>query len=215
MIKKVGRYTFKNPIFLLSFLVLNIFLGSCNSESSRTNKQNLKQDSVHQSSNSTVDAGLTAEDLKKASLDGNLNKVKKAVSNNIDVNYADKQGRTSLMLAAYNGHTKVARYLLKNGASISRSDINGRTPLIFAASGPFPDTVELLLKHNADPNTVDNGEGWSPLMFAAAGGHGEVVKILLDGNADIQLKDKDGETALDFARNNNHANIIELLKKGK
>lgn len=128
------------------------------------------------------------------------------------MNAADQAGRTALMLASYNGHTEIARFLLEQGASISDQNAEGRTPLIFAASGPFPETVELLLNQGADPDIRDQGEGWTALMFAAAGGHREVVQTLLNHGADASLKDKDGETAIDFARNNNHMEVFNLLE---
>jgi ankyrin repeat protein len=116
------------------------------------------------------------------------------------------------MLAAYNGHTGIVERLLEEGGDVNKSDINGRTPLIFAASGPFPETVELLLQADSDPNATDSEEGWSALMFAAAEGHRDVVQKLLEYGADVSLKDKDGDTAIDFASNNNQTDVVELLK---
>ena len=40
----------------------------------------------------------------------------------------------------------------------------------------------------------------------------EVVEILLDGGADTTLKDKDGDTALSFSRENEHAKVAALLE---
>ncbi|MDZ7693969.1 MAG: ankyrin repeat domain-containing protein [Balneolaceae bacterium] len=122
-------------------------------------------------------------------------------------------GPTALMFASYNGHLDVIRYLVDNGAQLDRKNKEGRTALMFAASGPFPDVVQYLLEQGADPNRTDMAEGWSPLMYAAAEGNTEVVKILLSHGADPELKDKDGDTAADFAQNNGHTEIAKLLKK--
>jgi ankyrin repeat protein len=156
---------------------------------------------------------LTAQSVRDAALNGKLQHVRQAVQEGVDVNKADQAGRTALMLASFNGHKELAQLLLENGANVDDQNSDGRTALIFAASGPFPDTVELLLKNNADPNTTDSVDKWSALMFAAAEGQKEVVQVLLNANADPTLTDKEGDTAIDFAQNNNHPEVASLLKK--
>lgn len=158
---------------------------------------------------------LDARDLREAALEGQMEIVRKAVGQGVDVNAADEAGRTALMLASYNGHTPTVRYLLDEGARLSARNAEGRTPLIFAASGPFPETVKLLLERKADPDIRDSVENWSALMFAAAGGHAEVVQTLLDYGANASLQDKDGDTALDFARNNSHTEVVKLLESAR
>lgn len=116
------------------------------------------------------------------------------------------------MLAAFDGHTQIVRMLLDNRARIDTRDNMGRTALMYAASGPNPETVQLLLERRADPNLADKEEKFTALMFAAAEGQIRVVEILLAHGADAALKDADGETALDFARQNGHTAVIRLLK---
>lgn len=197
---------------LLSLSVTGmLFFNGCGGGKSRSETENRGKLRQQPSITQTV----TAQDLRNASLKGEIQIVRQAVGQGVDVNAADEAGRTALMLASYNGHTEVTELLLEKGANIDAQNADGRTPLIFAASGPFPETVDLLLKAGADPNATDQVEGWSPLMFAAAGGHKEVVQTLLNHNANSSLKDKDGETAIDFAKNNNHTEIVNLLKNSK
>jgi ankyrin repeat protein len=49
-------------------------------------------------------------------------------------------------------------------------------------------------------------------MTAAAEGQLEVVRHLLDHGADRSLEDTDGDTALTFARQNGHAEVVKLLE---
>jgi ankyrin repeat protein len=50
-------------------------------------------------------------------------------------------------------------------------------------------------------------------MVASSFGFEGIVKKLLSHNADIYLKSKHGLTAYDYAKNNNHNTIAELLKE--
>lgn len=158
---------------------------------------------------------ITTQRLLGASLEGDIAVAKKAVEQGVDIDIQDQSGRTPLMLAAYNGHSDMIRYLLEKGADLSESDNQGRTPLIFASSGPYPETVKLLLENDADPNKTDKAEGWSALMWAAAEGNEQVVRVLLEHGADPTLRDKDDETARDFATDNGHAKVAELLKQAE
>lgn len=51
----------------------------------------------------------------------------------MDLNAQDHEGRTSILVAAGNGHEAVVRLLLEQGADIESKSRNGRTPLQLAA----------------------------------------------------------------------------------
>jgi len=50
------------------------------------------------------------------------------------------------------------------------------------------------------------------LMAASDNGHFDVVKMLLDNGADVNAKDQNGRTALYFAKEKGHQNIIMLFE---
>lgn len=194
------------PFKILSIVVLLLAWGCGESGSQNSGADKSSQPGKSPSS-------LTSRDLIAASLEGNMQAVKKALGRDMDINGSDGAGRTPLMMAAYNGHRGLVEYLLREGADLNAADKQGRTPLIFAASGPNPKTVELLLAKGSKPNIADKNEGWTALMWAAAEGNREVVRILLDHGADPSLEDKDKETAVDFAESNGHEHTAKLLKK--
>lgn len=195
----------KNKL-LFTFTIL-FFLAACSSNDRSQESQDSTSKTDAQNS-----ASYTAEDLRNASLQGDLEMIRQIVDAGVDIEEGDQLNRTALMFASFNGHSEVVRFLIEEGAVVEKQNSEGRTPLMFASSGPFPETVELLLENGADPNIKDSVEGWSALMYAAAEGNIEVIEVLLEHNADVTLQDTDGETAADFARNNGHSDVVALLE---
>ena len=56
--------------------------------------------------------------------------------------------------------------------------------------------VRELLEAGADPDKYKDKEGVTALGGAALKGHNEVVKTLIQAKCDLNVKDKDGDTAL-------------------
>lgn len=135
-----------------------------------------------------------------------------AIKTSVDVNSPNENGTTALMLAAYDGHMEIVKLLLKNNAQVNRRDAMDRTALIYSSSGKNPETVKVLLDAGAKVDLVDNDERFTALMFAAAEGNLEVAKLLLENGANPALADKDGETSIQFAANNGHAAMVDLLR---
>jgi len=51
------------------------------------------------------------------------------------------------------------------------------------------------------------------LMLAAKNGHHEVVKFLISSGADVKLRDKNGDTAMMIATENEQEDIAILLRR--
>jgi len=197
--------------FYLSFILIILLVqGGCksNPENKReSNKTIADTGIVNQSENSGRELALS-----EAAFTGDKKKITEVIKEGVNINALDEEGRTALMYASFNGFTDILELLIKNGAEVDIADYSGRTALLFASSGPFPETVKLLLDHKADPNVADNVERFTALMYAAAEGHMDVVKILLEHKADPALKDKDGDNAETFARQNGHTEVAVFLK---
>lgn len=151
----------------------------------------------------------------KSALDGDLATVQQALAQPGAATFADPDGRTALMFAAFNGHTEIVGLLLDSSAKIDALDGIKRTALMYAASGPNEVTVALLVKRGANVNLTDGEQNWTPLMFAAAEGNTDVVRILLGAGADPNAIDSDGDTSLKFAESKGFTEIVEMITAAK
>jgi len=150
--------------------------------------------------------------LFKAAALGELADAQRLVAEGVAVDVVESEGRTPLMVAAFDGHRHVVSFLLVEGADVDHRDGNGRTALMYASSGPFVETVELLLDAGAEVDAQGLLEGFTALMTAAAEGQLDVVQLLLDRGADPAIQDVDGDTALTFALENGHHEVVSLLQ---
>ncbi len=72
---------------------------------------------------------------------------------------------------------------------------------------------ELLLKNGTEIDAQDN-KGLSPLMLAGQKGLTDTVRVLLKAGANAQLRNKNGQTALDLAATDEIKQLIEWHLKG-
>jgi len=112
-----------------------------------------------------------------------------------DVNEANVQGETPLMIAAIRGSLPAAQALVKRGAIINRS---GWTPLHYACSGPDNGVAAFLIAQGAEINARSEN-GTTPLMMAARYGSSDLVPLLLKAGAEPRAANELELTAADFA----------------
>ncbi len=103
--------------------------------------------------------------------------------------------------------------LLRQGAQLEwRNPLyDGNTALAWACRCGSYEAAEALCAHGAELDTRDDTQ-YTPLMRAAAGGRQKICAMLLALGADPSLKNKFGETALDWARRRNNPECAALLQ---
>ncbi|XP_014790157.1 E3 ubiquitin-protein ligase HECTD1 [Octopus bimaculoides] len=99
-----------------------------------------------------------------------------------------------------------------NGFDVNFMDDVGQTLLNWASAFGSQDMVEFLCERGAD---VNRGLRSSSLHYAACFGRPQIVKTLLRYGANPDLRDEDGKTPLDKARERNdegHREVIQILQ---
>jgi ankyrin repeat protein len=146
----------------------------------------------------------------KASRDGNIEAVKRAIDAGAEVDYSTEKGKTALMLAASNGHIDTVKLLLDYGAQIDRQDNFGTTAIIVAATANKTETAQFLAEQGADPTHKDSSGG-SALSNATFFGHADTVKALLKHADDLQQND--AEELMMIACGLGHTDVAKALLK--
>jgi uncharacterized protein len=170
--------------------------------------------------------GFDAKKMMRAAQNGDLPTVQSHVAaagkaGDGKLNTVNEDEETALMLAAAGGHVLVVLALCQAGAALDLTDEYGCTALRNACGAPKSSISEghtavvLALCKNGASSTVVCDYGWTPLMKAAEMGYLKICDILLQFNKEVSFinqTEKGGETALDKAKDKEHAEVIELLK---
>ena len=149
------------------------------------------------------------------------------IATGADINATDPgHGETALSRAVTpaGSHTlALVRLLLKKGADpniwYGGFSMRGRQTPLHGAVWGIPEVVSLLLDHGADVDARwTKGPKWSQgpnrtaLQEGVINGHKDIVEVLLRYKADPKIKDNEGKTALDYARDSGRKEILQLLQ---
>jgi len=127
------------------------------------------------------------------------------------VNISNSGGITPLIFAIKRKKSDIAKMLIKNGADVNLSDNNNMTPLMVASKTGRFKFLDILINSGARIDGKEKIEGSTALILAAKNGHSFSAKILISRGADIHLKDSNGKTALEWARNEKDGEIETIL----
>jgi ankyrin repeat protein len=154
--------------------------------------------------------------LLQAAGHGKLDLVNDLLTQGLPVNATNHVGCTALMSASASYRADVVLFLLRSGADVAVRTTDGQTALHTAvgSSPSMPDKqkecVRMLLEHGAEIDAQDKN-GISPLMNAAWFGCTLAVSELLRHGASVSLRNNQGRTAEDLARNKNQPEVIRIL----
>ena len=154
------------------------------------------------------------EGLRDAAGYGRIDDVRKYLNDGtVDVNgKGGCFGWTALHWASWNGHDNIGELLLDNGADIDALTYN-ETPLILACDkGRHASFTKLLLNRGCAVDATDD-DGDTALHHACWRGSTQCVKELLAHGADTHMKNNDGDTPLDVAKDSKGMTQIQEEQK--
>ena len=145
---------------------------------------------------------------------GLLEVVKKLIKRGADTNKQNDQGETMLMKSIFRKHTNVALALLEDdNIKVNLVTNKGETALHRASEKGMLEVVMELITKGADVNVQDE-YGFTALIVACANKHADVALALLERkDIEVDLEDKDGDTALDYASKNGTTEVVERIRE--
>lgn len=141
-----------------------------------------------------------------------------------DLSNMQYMGGTLLHLVAKENRPEYVEVLIARGVSPNQPNQMNVTPLVVAAEEGNAKVVEALLKAGAAtelpppaPNAKER-DLWfrlknTPLIHAAKNGHEAIVRMLIAAGAAADTKGDQDMTALDWAKQNGHRQIVTLLRE--
>ncbi len=165
-----------------------------------------------------IDTKEADEQLLKALFNDDLTGVEDAIKKGASLNtpYNEKGYTPFMWICKEYISADVLEWAIKLGASVKKRNKNKETPLHIVARkrGSFCPCLNVLINHGADVNAQDiNGN--TPLMSLLT--HPQVklrmsvVEGLCDAGTDVFIKNKDGQTAYDIAKDNLSFQSEEIL----
>jgi len=163
------------------------------------------------------------ENLKFKDLDENdKNTIFFLIDKGADINTQPPTGNTPLILASIYGHKDVIEYLIDKQVNLNVQNNYGLSALMDAIINRHPDIAELLIKKGADV-TLKSNYGETALNIAAVSGYVDTAKQIIEkfialnpNNKEalgkfLDTQNRDGNTALIEAVENNRAKIVQFL----
>lgn len=130
-----------------------------------------------------------------------------------DINEADRNGRTSLMMAVDFGNMEGAKALILRGADINLVNTEGVSAIQICVKKGSAELVGLLIAQKANLNVVEERTGKSLLHESALRGNSAIINKLLAAGVPKNVKDKNGYTALSYALKYGNKTAADLLKE--
>jgi len=100
--------------------------------------------------------GCTTNNIHKASLSGEIEKVLAYIQDEEDINVKDKNGMTPLMYAVSLNNIRIMEILISNGADVNIKNNKGQTSLQQAYEHNYFEAFKILLENGAEADFMKN-----------------------------------------------------------
>lgn len=141
---------------------------------------------------------------------GNPDVIKLLVERGSDINAADNNSATALVLAAWRGYETVVNYLIDSHADVPGSGAMANKLFEYALNKKLTRLYETILKNGGDAEKLI-GNGTTAMHFAAKGGSKPIVDDLIKRKFDVNAMDSFGMTPLHYAAKYGRTEVIKTL----
>ena len=153
--------------------------------------------------------GNVAQNFIQNAKNGNLQKVQSYIAKGGNVNVSTKYGTTAMIAASEKGHVEIVEMLISARANVDAGHCVGSALLAASGNGHI-DIVKLLIKNGANVNLKPR-HGPTPFIAAVMQKDVKMAKVFLEAGADMYMKDSNGVSSYDWAKRNDHSEMIRLL----
>ncbi len=162
---------------------------------------------------------MQQENIIKLVNKNDMESVKKALENGVNVNTQDDNKRSLLLLATINKQVEMAKILVEKGADVNMQANNQDSPFLYAGASGQTELVKLFLAKGARFDIFNRYNG-SALIPACERGHVETVRLLVNTKGyPVNHVNRLGWTALMEAivlgnGTEKYQEIVQILKDG-
>jgi ankyrin repeat protein len=119
---------------------------------------------------------------------GDIETVKKLITEIPNINQANTKGWNAIILAAFNHHLEIIKLLLQSGADINSSNANGTTVFMYAKTKVLENNnyqiLDFLLQQGANINARDSKNNWTVLDYVKQTNHQPQINYLISKGAE-------------------------------
>jgi ankyrin repeat protein len=157
--------------------------------------------------------------LHTAAANNDTAAISNLLSEKVNIDARDSEGRTALLVATHRNNVEAARALIYAGADVNAKDNIHDSAYLYAGARGHLDILKMILAHGADLKST-NRFGGTALIPASERGHVETVQTLIKAGVDVDHINKLGWTALLEAiilgnGGMPHQKIVQLLVDAK
>lgn len=142
-----------------------------------------------------------------------IESVKILLDNGIDVNWksSSTKNQQPIRFASQGGSLELVKLLLARGADMESTPDDKSTPLLTAIYAKKFDIAEFYFKNGANVNVIGR-DGECIIHEAIKSKNPFMVKLALDYKAPLDIKDPDGKTTLQLAKESGNSEIKTMIK---
>jgi ankyrin repeat protein len=154
--------------------------------------------------------------LWMASCNGDETTVLKLIKDNVDINYLNENGDSSIHIALYKRQINIVKYLITAGANLNILNNKNMSPLdiAFKNNYTYMNFVHMLVNAGAKKLNVNKAYNRiTPLWRAIYHSDFDIIKMLIENGANVNYINSNGNSPLEYAVKHQNTILSSILIK--